>query len=177
MRQDVLNDFMDKIYKIVVPYAIPALVIGLAVVLAMRFVWKKKYGLAGLFFWSAYSVLIVCETVIRRLDLFKETTDFIGIRELFLDPWYVVAACENVVMFLPFGFLFCLAFWKQKPFYRWRNVTFCTVLLCLSVEVIQYVLQIGEAELLDILTNLLGSWIGYGCMALVFRLAGRNRKK
>ena len=94
--------------------------------------------------------------------LFKETTDWIGIKELFENPWFIVSACENVIMFMPCVFFFYLAFRKLDEGKRfWINILF-TLILSVSVEVIQFQLQIGEAQVLDVITNIIGCMIGYG---------------
>ena len=94
----------------------------LLLALIAKFIFKKSYGIISFFVWIMFCILIFCETVIRRIGLFKETTDWIGIKELFENPWFIVSSCENVIMFMPCGFFFCLAFRKideRKSF--WIN--------------------------------------------------------
>ena len=158
----VIIDFINKIVDVLSVYMLPAVLIAAVPALIAKFIFKKSYGIISFFVWIMFCILIFCETVIRRIGLFKETTDWIGIKELFENPWFIVSSCENVIMFMPCGFFFCLAFRKLDAGKRfWINVLF-TLILSVSVEVIQFQLQIGEAQVLDVITNIIGCMIGYG---------------
>ncbi len=70
---------------------------------------------------------------------------------------------ENVLLFVPYGFVCCWAF-------KWARGFLCCTLLgavtSLTVECLQLLTQRGYFQIDDILTNILGSVIGW----LVFRL-------
>lgn len=86
-----------------------------------------------------------------------------------------MAAIENVVMFVPYGFLFALAFRESK-----KSLLKCvgiTLLLCIGIEATQFVLVIGEAEVLDVLCNLCGTMIGYGVGSIGLIWGRRMSKK
>lgn len=170
----VFIDFVKKIYDIISVYLLPALGIAGALTLFRYLLTKEKRGVVSFFLWVSFTGLIIGETVIRRLGTMKETTDIWGFSELLQDPWFVVAAVENVVMFLPFGFWFALAFRGGKLIFL--KCILITVLFCAGIETIQFVLVIGEAELLDVLCNLCGAVIGYG-IGKGFILLGRRISK
>ena len=70
---------------------------------------------------------------------------------------------ENVLLFVPYGFLGCWAFERMKGF------AWCTLLgavTSLSIECLQLVTGRGFFQIDDILTNILGTVVGY----LIFRL-------
>ena len=76
---------------------------------------------------------------------------------------------ENVLLFLPFGFLGGWAFEAM------RNVLCCTMLgaaVSVGIECLQLVTGRGFFQIDDILTNTLGAFLG----SLVFWLLRRMRK-
>lgn len=66
---------------------------------------------------------------------------------------------ENIIMFLPFGFLLPQAIrWSQR---FWRCVG--AGLLCsLILEIMQFLTERGHAQTDDVVTNALGTALGYG---------------
>lgn len=161
-----LLDFISKISDVILPYALKSLYLGLIPTILSFFIWKKdchivlSFILRELFF--AYSLLIICETVFRRLGLPKVTTDFLGFSQLFENPWYIASSVENIIMFVPFGLFLGLAFRKHLKLIR---VILLTLVFSLCIEITQYILVVGEAQLIDLCTDMLGSMIGYGISA------------
>lgn len=79
----------------------------------------------------------------------------------------------NVAMFLPLGVLLPLA---AKPFRRWYWTLAAGVGTSLVIEALQYILGRGQADVDDLICNVLGAMLGYClCMLFVSR-AGRRRK-
>ena len=70
---------------------------------------------------------------------------------------------ENVLLFIPYGFVCCWAFKQVRGFWC---CTFIGALTSLTVECLQLITQRGYFQIDDILTNTLGSVIGW----LVFRM-------
>lgn len=68
---------------------------------------------------------------------------------------YVV---ENVLLFIPYGFLCCCAFVRLRSFFR---CTFFGALTSVAVECLQLVTARGYFQIDDILTNILGTAVGY----------------
>ena len=163
----VVIDFLNKIYDVLSVYILPCAVIAVVLALVARLVFRKRYGLVSFGAWVMFGSLIFCETIIRRIGTFKATTDRLGVHELFENLWFVVAAVENVIMFMPLGFFGCLAFRKLQAGRRfWINID-AGLVLSVAVEVIQFCLQIGEAQVMDVVTNILGCVIGYEIGVLV----------
>lgn len=73
---------------------------------------------------------------------------------------------ENVLLFLPYGFVSCLAL---KPFRKILPCTALGMLTSLCIECLQLVTRRGYFQLDDILTNTLGALLGCLCCRLVFR--------
>lgn len=73
----------------------------------------------------------------------------------------------NVIMTVPFGFLFPLT---KKGNEKWPSVLLATFLLSLSIEILQSVLGNGvrTADITDIITNVSGGILGY-MIYLIFK--------
>ena len=80
--------------------------------------------------------------------------------------WYYIIG--NILLFVPFGFLFPLADTRMQ---NWLAVTFAGAVLSLLIELTQYVTGTGLCELDDLFHNTWGTFIGYQ----VF-LAGQRRR-
>lgn len=80
---------------------------------------------------------------------------------------YVV---ENVLLFIPYGFVCCWAFPGTRKFLRCTAVGGVT---SLGVEWLQLVTGRGFFQIDDILTNILGTMMGY----IIFRLLWGFRRK
>ena len=104
-----------------------------------------------------------------------------GIREVKLVP-FAPDACDgasapsevlaNVLLFIPFGvYLGLLA-----PTWPWWRITGTIVAASLSLEVAQYALAVGSADITDLITNTAGGLAGLGLLALARRrLDGEDR--
>lgn len=75
---------------------------------------------------------------------------------------------ENVLLFIPYGFLSCCAFVRLRNFF---GCMLFGALTSVAVECLQLVTARGYFQIDDILTNILGTVVGY----LLFRLlVGKN---
>ena len=143
------------------------LIVGLqfAIILYVYYAIRKKRpnGAGARVLYFIYVVIVLCITLFSRESGSRDGFDL----ELF-STWgindrnnaYVV---ENILLFIPYGFVSAWAF-------RWMRKLFpCAVFglgTSLLIECVQYVTKRGYFQIDDILTNLLGSIIGY----FIFRL-------
>ena len=75
----------------------------------------------------------------------------------------------NVVMFMPVGFLAPLAMnWSC------RKTAVVSLIISLTIEVVQFVFLRGRCELSDLFTNALGALLGYGLCVLSQRFKERR---
>lgn len=75
----------------------------------------------------------------------------------------------NIAMFLPVGFLLPLVQpEKLKPF---THVLFLSLTLSILIETVQLMMQIGQADLTDVIANTLGGIAGYLVCRFCFRSA------
>lgn len=83
---------------------------------------------------------------------------------------YVV---ENVLLFIPYGFALAWADVRQRNFFR----NFLTgALTSLAIESMQLVTGRGFFQIDDILTNILGTVLGFLCYWLLHGICGLRRK-
>ena len=74
---------------------------------------------------------------------------------------------ENVLLFIPYSFLFLQAFKPKSPF----GITIVvSVLTTLFIEASQLFLWLGNFQLSDLVHNVLGGLIGYGVWAIISRI-------
>lgn len=83
---------------------------------------------------------------------------------------YVV---ENVLLFIPYGFVLAWADARQRNFFR--NL-FTGALTSLAIECMQLVTGRGFFQIDDILTNILGTILGFLCYWLLYGICGLFRK-
>lgn len=76
---------------------------------------------------------------------------------------------ENVLLFIPFGFLMPLTFYKMR---KGKQVALGALVISILIETVQYVFQCGKTEVDDVILNCLGAMIGYGLFVLGSR--GKN---
>lgn len=81
----------------------------------------------------------------------------------------------NIILLLPLGLLLPFLFYKCKNLLSVITIAFCT---SLAIECIQFSLQIGMADIDDILLNTFGAMIGYTIAIGIFEvLSWRLRSK
>lgn len=70
----------------------------------------------------------------------------------------------NVIMMVPFGFLFPMT---QNPAVGFRRTVFFCFLICLGIELLQPLFT-RSADITDLITNIIGGMVGY-VLYIVFR--------
>ena len=69
----------------------------------------------------------------------------------------------NIAIFFPIGLLLGVSFRRAK----WFQVLLSALLVSVSIEILQYILHKGFAEIDDVFHNVLGCMIGYGFYTLI----------
>ena len=149
-------------------------IVSAAVFLAadkMRRGKRRALMLPMILFWIYLSVMLIItffsrESGVRQgmdLELFSTW----GINER--NNAYVV---ENVLLFIPYGFLSPWAFKRLRGIFRRGAVGFLT---SLGIEFLQLATRRGYFQIDDILTNTLGTIIGYLLFLICFPGAQRKR--
>ena len=153
--------------------AIPLALIGLAVGVAILVVLNRKRHRDGEHFPKGQAVavlLLLCYlgglaaiTFMNRMDgmqMDAQLHPFLAFWEAWnnftLQIW--LNPLLNIAMFLPLGVLLPLA---VKPFRRWYWMLTAGAGTSLVIEVLQYSLGRGQADVDDLICNILGAMLGY----------------
>ncbi len=148
------------------------LVVGIPLAAVLMWAVNRRNGdrkpaalLPGAVFGIYFAVMFVITFLSRESGSRKGVVDL----ELF-STWGINArnnafVVENVLLFIPYGFFACLAF-------RWKKRLLCCGFLgaCtgLGIECLQLITRRGYFQIDDILTNILGTLIGWGLFRLIF---------
>ena len=126
---------------------------------------KKKY------LFAAYTIFIVWYTLLirepRSLERVFKPELFWAIREWIVDPTVVNKAeaiqyVQNILFFIPYGLLF-----PRKD--NWKRVLVTALVLSISIELSQYIFNLGWCEVDDLISNTLGAMIGWGVIRQISR--------
>lgn len=167
----VIKSFVVTVMQILRDYALFSFIITI-IFLYLRDRNGKKNSIWYFFFYM-YSVLICAATILERITEERVITDdFLGIRQLFENPWYIVSFLENIVMFIPFGILYVLAVrdtQSQKQCFSWA------AMVSISIEVLQGVFHLGEAQVIDVCANIFGALAGWKIICTYHMFKERKR--
>lgn len=76
---------------------------------------------------------------------------------------------QNVLFFIPFGFLF--------PSKKWKPVFMTAFMTSAIIEATQYIFNLGWCELDDVISNTAGALIGFGCYVIVQKLIYKGESR
>lgn len=152
--KNILDDFRQPI-----SYLIPAIVVTLFGIIIYK-VWRKekaKISIAVIFLFLYIIVLL------QTAFFSREPGSRNGINLILLSTWGLTTVehayfIENIMMFVPFGVLMPMV-WN-----RMRKVRCCVLIGCLFscvIELSQLVTQRGYCQLDDVVTNTIGSLVGW----------------
>ena len=135
---------------------------------------KDAFPMAGLMAFSLYLMIILVITFFSREDGSRIGMDL----ELF-STWGTNArnhafVVENVLLFIPYGFIWPWAFPWLRGFFR---NTFAAFVTSLGVETIQLITGRGYFQVDDILTNVLGAVMGYLLFQILYGIAQKFRRQ
>ena len=76
---------------------------------------------------------------------------------------------QNVLFFIPFGFLF--------PWKKWKPVFMSAFMTSAVIEITQYIFNLGWCEIDDVISNTAGALIGFGCYVIVHKLINKGESR
>lgn len=161
--------YLERLYQSipVTVYGLLLLVLGLGTVFFIINEGKKGAKHVLWLLIGEYLILLLCSTVIFRCYRenagcnFSFLWSYTAIQKGRIDMIPVIIM--NVVVFVPFGALLsCIS-----PFHKWWRVLLFGMSVSLSIEVLQYILHRGFAEVDDIFHNTLGCLIGIMIVAII----------
>ena len=110
--------------------------------------------------------LVPFETIRRYLRLLDS-------RALVFIRMAVVNLFGNVIMFVPLGLLLPVAYPRTA---RWWKILLITAGAVIAVEITQVLTLLGTCDIDDLILNLLGAAIGYGCFQILCKNKGSAAK-
>ena len=135
---------------------------------------KEAFPMAGLMAFSLYLMIILVITFFSREEGSRSRAMDLELFSTFgINARNNVFVVENVLLFIPYGFVCPWAFPWLRGFLRNAFAAFVT---SLGVETIQLITRRGYFQVDDIMTNVLGAMIGYLCFWLVHRIVQGFRK-
>ena len=188
---DHMYDFIKTIFY-EFRQAVPLALIGVVTGVLLLFLLDRKYRRDGKKFPKGQAVavlLLLCYlgglaaiTFMNRMDGMQmgfQLYPLLAFREAWnaftLQTW--LNPLLNIAMFIPLGVLLPLT---GKAFRRWHWMLMAGVGVSLGIEVLQYLLGRGQADIDDLICNTLGAMLGYSlCLFFVslirkrWRLVGR----
>ena len=125
----------------------------------------RLYKAAVMFIFWAYMVSLVFITLLSR-----EPGSRHAISLRLFETWGNTRMAhafffENILLFIPFGALLPLAFRRAR---RIRFTVLAGFLTSLGIETTQVITQMGYGQIDDILTNVVGTAIGFDIWLLIF---------
>ncbi|OAB43350.1 VanZ family protein [Paenibacillus glacialis] len=72
----------------------------------------------------------------------------------------------NIGVFVPFGMVLPILFKRLRSY---RMLTVCFVLIVIVIELSQMLLRVGSCDVDDVILNVIGVWIGYSMLRLLFK--------
>lgn len=137
---------------------------------------QYKKGLA-ISFSIAYLVIILFITFFSRESGSRDSLDLLPFATMGHGPKGDAYVLENVLLFIPLGILLpCTGdFWKQLP-----HCAFTGFLVSMMTELSQFLTKRGHAQTDDVITNTLGTIIGYmifKCGQMLYKKYFKNINK
>lgn len=119
---------------------------------------KKPFSVVAVTVLLMYMFIMLCITFLSR-----ESGSSNGIDMELFSTWSIntrnkALVIENVLLFIPYGFLFPLAVKSYRSFF---SVMLVGIVTSLGIECMQLVTGRGFFQVDDILTNTLGAVVGY----------------
>ena len=187
-----MYDFVKTIFyefQLAIPFGVICLVIGVVILAILN--WNFRRNGKNLFKWQAAAILLLlcylgglaAITFMNRIDgmriglqLYPLLAFWEAWNSFTLQTW--LNPLLNIAMFIPLGVLLPLA---AKFFCRWFWTLMMGTGISLGIELLQYILGRGQADVDDLICNILGTMLGY-CICLCFinlirkkwKSAGRN---
>lgn len=169
----IINDLIGTTRFL--PYAfLDGIIVLLIVYYVQSFRGKERLNsinYLSIFIFSVYIAAIVYITILSRPPGSRDEVDLILFETLGNTVRSRSYVFENILLFIPFGILLPLVNGKLRKF------SYCIIigfLFSLMIEVVQMITKRGYFQLDDIMTNVLGTVIGYTLCWIIVSLNAKN---
>lgn len=166
----LIRDIMSKVHFIPAGLllGLPAAILSLCLINRRRKVTKQSPlpALPFLLFWVYVAFIVVLTLLSRESGSADKLIDLELFSTLKINRRNNAYAVENILLFLPFGFF---GNWNEQKTVNVFVTAFWGGIFSLTIETLQLVTARGFFQLDDILTNILGAFLG----ALMYRIIVR----
>ena len=121
----------------------------------MRNRWRYLFGVYLL---CAYGLMVISITILSRPEGSRIGVNLEPFATISSQLWGIVYPIENILLFIPLGLLLPLLW---RIFNNLGYTVGVGLLFSALIEIVQYVTKRGYLQTDDILTNVLGTLIGY----------------
>ena len=131
---------------------------------------RKKQMLvhiAAAFVFCYYLIGIFTMTGIHEFESFSPRIVFVPFADMIKGP---VDTILNIILFLPLGFFLSLLYQKYN---RINRVALTGFLFSISIEIVQ-MFGMGATDINDLITNTVGTCLGYYIHKALFKLVGKE---
>lgn len=180
MRVNALgNLIIQDLKNVIIEYTAVNFLIALVLIAIMQFI---KYSSGNTksssrlqtrqFFLVMYLCFLLELTFITREAGSRTTINFKLFGTYAPNPWAISYMVENVLLFIPFGFLVPLVCTKMRRFYRIVLFSLCSSVV---IEIVQHLTERGFLQVDDIWLNVCGGICGYGILMALLWIAKRTK--
>ncbi len=86
------------------------------------------------------------------------------------NDWFTKNLLGNIIVFIPIGFLTPLFLKKNR---MW-HIAIVGIVVSVFIEILQSLLEVGRADIDDVILNTIGLLIGFGIYKLIYSVALKN---
>lgn len=129
---------------------------------------QTMFHIGGAFVFAYYLIGILTMTGIGKLKDFSPTFVFLPLLYK-INGW--TETILNIILFVPLGFFIPLLY---KRYAHFLKVVWVGVLISLAIELVQ-MFGMGATDINDLLTNTMGTCVGYVAYRLFFKLLGEKK--
>lgn len=130
---------------------------------------KQLLRLLIVFFDGIYAAYLLYVTLGMRYIGQRQEVNLVPFQVSYVEIRFVV---ENVLLFIPFGFLAPIT---SKKFSKYKWVFVSTLIISVCIEACQYIFRCGKTEVDDVLLNAAGASAGFLCYKILKITKKRTR--
>lgn len=171
----IYNDFVKYMHS----YGGNAVICGILGMLLSGFIdrktqnrknamWRKKI----VFFFSAYLYMMYALTILSRSESYISQINLIPFATFSSSEWDRIFFYENILLFFPFPIFLYLLY---PVFRKFGICLFMGMLVSTLIELSQFLFHCGWCDIDDILTNTLGTVLGWLCIHRIYQIKNRRR--
>lgn len=165
-------------YDMLVIFAVLGLCVFAVLIMFIRFCirhWDTSMNKSKTFMFLIYFGMVLYATIFMRIGLSNVGTtvaekpfDDLTLAIRYREPEMLIHMAENILLFLPFGYL--IPEMNPRHLRKWSFALIGGLMASTTIEMIQYVFQLGQSDIDDIIANTLGAVLGYLIVRLVWNL-------